>query len=129
MPALSKSEIDTLVAWFALASVVLSAAAVKTLGDEGLSTDVLLLLFEQGGDSAAKMQNRLMADFAFDYISALRISTGVARRCGQSDPAELMGSNNAAAASSSAFVNMFDDALAEGATPPPASSEKASSRD
>ena len=125
MPPLSKSELEAVVAWFALASVVLSDAAVKILNDEGVSTEVLLLLFEQTGDSAARMQSRLMSDFGFDYISALRISTGVARRCGQSDPAELaaLHSSGAAAASSSAFVNMFDDALAEGATSPPASSE------
>ena len=82
MPKLSKSEIDTLIAWFAVVSIVLTSDAVDICADEGLSTDVLLLLFEQGGDSAAAMQTRLMKDFAFDYISALRISNGVARRCG-----------------------------------------------
>ena len=113
MAKLSKSEVEALVAWFAVVTVVLSDAALKILADEGVAVDALLLLFEQCDRSAATMQQRLVADFSgLDYVSCLRISNGVARRCGVLEAAAVA---TAASSSSSAFVSRFEEALAEGA--------------
>ena len=113
MAKLSKSEVEVLVAWFAVVSVVLPDAALKVLTDEGISVDALLLLFEQCDRSAATMQQRLVADFTgLDYVACLRVSNGVARRCGVLEAAAVA---TAASSSSSSFVSRFEEALAEGA--------------